>query len=115
MNDSSSVPGITETQALAEQEVLSLGMTILDRRWVSEAHELSLVASARGGVLVVVDVLDPSVSVHDYADNITEERVSELRAAADAWIDEHSATFQGVRIDAAGFGRHGFHYVTEVG
>lgn len=104
-------PDVAELRALAEQEALSFGMTILERSWVSGTSEVAFLASAPGGVLVGVVVLDSGTDVDDF----TDDQVTELRDSAQDWLDEHQATFKDIRIDAARYGRHGFEYVTEVG
>lgn len=106
MNDSSF--DSAAVLAFAEQEVLSGGLKILDRRWQSGDHELDLVAAARGSVLVAVEVIaaQPGSSYQDFAD-ISEDRVWQLRTAAVAWMREHGARYERIRVDVSGLSPDG--------
>ena len=101
MNDSS--PDRAAVLAFAEREVLSGGLKILDRRWHSGDLELDLVAAARGSVLVAVEVIvgEPGDTYRDFAD-VSDERIRQLRVAAVAWMGDHGARYEQVRVDVAG-------------
>jgi Holliday junction resolvase-like predicted endonuclease len=115
MNTSSS--SADDLRHAAEYEAQSLGLRILDRNWTSESgdHALALVAAGPKGTLVLIDVRDPSApGAHQDLDDISEERAQELFSAGQAWLDEHQAEFQSIRVDTAGATEHGFEYETEV-
>lgn len=100
-------PDYAALLALAEEEVISGGMIILDRRWRRGEHELDIVAAARGRVLVAVQV-----SVAEAGDGgrdiagLSEDRVRGLRAAAREWVRERGGGYEQIRIDVAGFTPH---------
>jgi Holliday junction resolvase-like predicted endonuclease len=100
MNDPSPHP--VDPINLAEQDVLAAGMKVLDRRWKSGGHALDIVAEVRGRILVVVqvNVAKPGDDYRDITD-LSDERVRELRDAAQAWILEHEASYEEIRVDIA--------------
>jgi Holliday junction resolvase-like predicted endonuclease len=112
MNSSS--PDQAALFALAEKEVISSGMIVLDRRWRSGDHALDIVAASRGRVLVAVQVTVAGTDdgYRDFAD-LSEDRIQKLRAAAREWMREHGAGYEQVRIDVAGFTPYGSTFACE--